>query len=122
MVIESEAVNIIPFPRRCRVWVKFLREEATDREQMKFLNEARVYRDSNHKNILKLLGHCIEASPYLLILECYPKGDLKSYLLRHADAYVSTLDSSGAATRRKMVLGELSNHSHKSPIKSETLI
>ena len=108
MVIESEAKDIIPFPRRCKVLVKFLREEATDREQMKFLDEARAYRDSNHKNILKLLGHCIETTPYLLILEHYPRGNLKNFLSKHAEAHISTLDSSGAATRRKMTLGQSS--------------
>ena len=106
MVIESEAKDIIPFPRRCKVLVKFLREGANDREQMRFLDEARVYRDSNHKNILKLLGHCIEVMPYLLILEHYPRGNLKDYLLQHAEAHISTLDSNGAATRRKMALGK----------------
>ncbi|CAG7786685.1 unnamed protein product, partial [Allacma fusca] len=102
-VLESDAKDIEPYPPRSKVWVKYLREEASDREQMKFLDEARVYRDSNHKNILKLLGHCTEAIPYLLILEHYPKGDLKAFLVEHSKD-TSLIDSQGANQRSKMAL------------------
>lgn len=58
-----------------------MRDDANELEQMKFLNQSRVYRDSNHGNILKLLGYCVDTFPYLGIFEYWPLGDLKSYLI-----------------------------------------
>jgi len=64
-----------------KVVVKVLRGDASDAEQMRFLDESRLYRDGNHGNILKLLGHSIETNPFLLLLEFCALGDLKSYLI-----------------------------------------
>ncbi|ODN06097.1 Serine/threonine-protein kinase LMTK1 [Orchesella cincta] len=80
-VIEAEARDIVPFARKIRVIVKVLREDANGMEQMRFLDESRMYRDANHGNILKLMGHSIEKLPFLLIMEHCPQGDLKSFLI-----------------------------------------
>jgi tyrosine kinase 2 len=70
---------------------------------MKFLDDARLYRDSNHKNIMKLLGFCIETFPYLLVLEHFPRGVLKSHLLKESQSLM-LLDAKGANARSKMAL------------------
>ncbi|VDI36974.1 Hypothetical predicted protein [Mytilus galloprovincialis] len=45
-----------------------------------FLQDLSVYREMDHPNVLKLLGQCTEASPFLTIVEYASMGDLKSYL------------------------------------------
>lgn len=80
-MIEGEARDIVPYAKKMRVIVKVLRGDASDGEQMRFLDESRMYRDGNHANILKLLGHSIETHPFLLLMEFCALGDLKSYLI-----------------------------------------
>jgi len=101
-VIEAEAEDIVPFAKKLRVLVKVLREDATGTEQMKFLDESRLYRDVNHGNVLKLLGHSIETLPFLLIMEHCPLGDLKSYLIANV-ARAEILNLQGVHVR--MALG-----------------
>ncbi|CAG0915228.1 unnamed protein product, partial [Notodromas monacha] len=43
-------------------------------------HELRAFRDVKHQNVLKLLGRCLEADPFLALLEYCPTGDLKTYL------------------------------------------
>lgn len=101
-VIEAEARDIVPFARKIRVMVKLLREDANGIEQMRFLDESRMYRDANHGNILKLMGHSIEKLPFLLIMEHCPQGDLKSFLISNV-IRAELLNSQG--TIIKMALG-----------------
>lgn len=103
-MIEAEARDIVPFTRKMRVIVKLLREDANGVEQMRFLDESRMYRDGNHGNILKLLGHSIEKLPFLLIMEFCPQGDLKSFLISNITR-AEFLNSQG--TIIKMALGKL---------------
>ncbi|CAG7727364.1 unnamed protein product [Allacma fusca] len=97
-VIESEAKDIVPYTKNLRVLVKVLREDASGTEQMRFLDESRLYRESNHGNILKLLGHSIEKLPFLLIMEHCPQGDLKSFLIANVSR-AELLYSQGALLR-----------------------
>ena len=97
-MIEAEAKDIVPYARKLRVLVKVLREDATGIEQMRFLDESRLYRDANHGNVLKLLGHSIEKLPFLLIMEHCPQGDLKSFLIANV-ARAELLNSQGALVR-----------------------
>ena len=55
------------------VAVKVLREDATDTEQMYFLNELRPYRDLSHPNILKVLAACLDTEPFLILLQLCSK-------------------------------------------------
>lgn len=103
-VIEAEARDIVPFVRKMRVIVKLLREDATHQEQMRFLDESRMYRDASHGNILQLLGHSIEKVPFLLIMEHCPEGDLKSFLIANISR-AELLNSQGTIIR--MALGNI---------------
>ncbi|XP_032312496.1 serine/threonine-protein kinase LMTK1 isoform X10 [Camelus ferus] len=89
-----------------QVVVKELKASASVQEQVQFLEEAQPYRASppprppapscpacesggqpvgsrralQHSNLLQCLAQCAEVTPYLLVLEFCPMGDLKGYL------------------------------------------
>ncbi|KMQ85740.1 proto-oncogene tyrosine-protein kinase ros [Lasius niger] len=62
------------------VAIKMLQESASSQKKMKFLNEAKLMSQFCHKNVLKLLGSCLDVDPPLLILELMEAGDLLNYL------------------------------------------
>ncbi|XP_044103178.1 serine/threonine-protein kinase LMTK1 [Neovison vison] len=62
------------------VVVKELKASASVQEQMQFLEEAQPYRALQHSNLLQCLAQCAEVTPYLLVMEFCPMGDLKGYL------------------------------------------
>ncbi|XP_015588989.1 uncharacterized protein LOC107264820 isoform X3 [Cephus cinctus] len=68
------------------VVVRILTEEATTKEKAWFLGEATPYLKLRHRNVLSLLGSCLEADPYLLLFESCPPGDLKGFLLSNRDS------------------------------------
>ncbi|XP_076966670.1 LOW QUALITY PROTEIN: serine/threonine-protein kinase LMTK1 [Callospermophilus lateralis] len=63
-----------------QVVVKELKASASVQEQMQFLEEAQPYRALQHSNLLQCLAQCAEVTPYLLVMELCPLGDLKGYL------------------------------------------
>ncbi|XP_053766782.1 serine/threonine-protein kinase LMTK1 isoform X3 [Desmodus rotundus] len=63
-----------------QVVVKELKASASVHEQMQFLEEAQPYRALQHSNLLRCLAQCAEVTPYLLVMEFCPMGDLKGYL------------------------------------------
>ena len=67
------------------VVVKILSDEATVQEKAWFLGEATPYFKLRHRNILTLIGCCLETDPYLLIFESCPFGDLKHFLRSNHD-------------------------------------
>ncbi|XP_029453322.1 serine/threonine-protein kinase LMTK1 [Rhinatrema bivittatum] len=63
-----------------QVVVKELKVSASVQDQMQFLEEAQPYRALQHTNLLQCLAQCAEVTPYLLVMEYCPLGDLKGYL------------------------------------------
>ncbi|XP_047426874.1 serine/threonine-protein kinase LMTK1 isoform X2 [Mugil cephalus] len=63
-----------------QVVVKELKASASVQDQMQFLEEAQPYRTLQHPALLQCLSQCSEVTPYLLVMEFCPLGDLKSYL------------------------------------------
>ncbi|KAF6297870.1 apoptosis associated tyrosine kinase [Rhinolophus ferrumequinum] len=63
-----------------QVVVKELKASASVHEQVQFLEEAQPYRALQHGNLLQCLAQCTEVTPYLLVMEFCPMGDLKGYL------------------------------------------
>ncbi|KAE8575885.1 hypothetical protein XENTR_v10003979 [Xenopus tropicalis] len=63
-----------------QVVVKELKVSASVQEQMLFLEETQPYRVLQHANLLQCLSQCAEITPYLLVMEFCPLGDLKDYL------------------------------------------
>uniref|UniRef100_A0AAQ5XV68 non-specific serine/threonine protein kinase n=1 Tax=Amphiprion ocellaris TaxID=80972 RepID=A0AAQ5XV68_AMPOC len=63
-----------------QVMVKELKASASVQDQMQFLEEVQPYRTLQHPALLQCLAQCSEVTPYLLVMEFCPLGDLKSYL------------------------------------------
>ncbi|KAM8845174.1 serine/threonine-protein kinase LMTK1-like isoform 2-T2 [Spinachia spinachia] len=63
-----------------KVIVKELKASASVQDQMQFLEEAQPYRSLQHSALLQCLAQCSEVTPYLLVMEFCPMGDLKSYM------------------------------------------
>ncbi|KAJ8283147.1 hypothetical protein COCON_G00019970 [Conger conger] len=63
-----------------QVVIKELRASASVQDQIHFLEEAQPYRVLLHPGLLQCLAQCAETTPYLLIMEFCPLGDLKGYL------------------------------------------
>ncbi|XP_072522702.1 serine/threonine-protein kinase LMTK1 isoform X2 [Salminus brasiliensis] len=63
-----------------QVVVKELKTSASVQDQMHFLEEARPYRSLQHPALVQCLAQCTEVTPYLLIMELCPLGDVKGYL------------------------------------------
>ncbi|KAM6905674.1 serine/threonine-protein kinase LMTK1-like isoform 1-T1 [Xenentodon cancila] len=63
-----------------QVVVKELKASSSVQDQMQFLEEAQPYRTLQHPALLQCLAQCSEVTPYLLVMEFCPLGDLKSYL------------------------------------------
>ncbi|XP_034426062.1 serine/threonine-protein kinase LMTK1 isoform X2 [Hippoglossus hippoglossus] len=62
------------------VVVKELKSSASVQDQMHFLEEAQPFRLLQHPALLQCLAQCTEVTPYLLVMEFCPLGDVKSYL------------------------------------------
>ncbi|XP_062858953.1 serine/threonine-protein kinase LMTK1 [Trichomycterus rosablanca] len=76
-----------------QVVVKELKTSASVQEQMHFLEEARAYRSLQHPALVQCLAQCTEVTPYLLIMEFCPLGDVKGYLRSCRVADTVTPDS-----------------------------
>ncbi|XP_059893357.1 serine/threonine-protein kinase LMTK1 isoform X1 [Gadus macrocephalus] len=63
-----------------QVVVKELKASASVQEQMHFLEEAQPYRALQHPGLLQCLAQRTEVTPYLLVMEFCPLGDVKGYL------------------------------------------
>ncbi|KAL4659238.1 serine/threonine-protein kinase LMTK1-like isoform X1 [Arapaima gigas] len=63
-----------------QVVVKELKASASVQDQMQFLEEVQPYRALQHPALLQCLAQCVEVTPYLLIMEFCPLGDVKGYL------------------------------------------
>uniref|UniRef100_A0A4W5MB74 non-specific serine/threonine protein kinase n=1 Tax=Hucho hucho TaxID=62062 RepID=A0A4W5MB74_9TELE len=63
-----------------QVVVKELKGSASVQDQMHFLEEAQPYRALQHPALLQCLAQCTEVTPYLLVMEFCPLGDVKGYM------------------------------------------
>ncbi|KAJ8345928.1 hypothetical protein SKAU_G00301210 [Synaphobranchus kaupii] len=63
-----------------QVVVKELKASSSVQDHMHFLEEAQPYRALQHPALLQCLAQCSEVTPYLLVMEFCPLGDLKGYL------------------------------------------
>ncbi|XP_077595076.1 serine/threonine-protein kinase LMTK1 isoform X1 [Stigmatopora nigra] len=66
--------------RTNQVVVKELKSSASIKEQMRFLEEMQPYRVLQHSSLLQCLGQCTDVTPFLLVMEFCPLGDVKAYL------------------------------------------
>ncbi|XP_072932224.1 uncharacterized protein [Epargyreus clarus] len=62
------------------VAVKILNQNARLEDKARFLDEARIYRDSSHENVLSYIAKCLQEDPWILIFELCTM-DLQQYLV-----------------------------------------
>ncbi|XP_037928341.1 receptor-type guanylate cyclase gcy-13-like [Teleopsis dalmanni] len=86
------------------VAVKTLKAGASSEDRLDFLSEADAMKRFQHKNIVKLLGVCLQSEPIYTIMEFMLYGDLKTYLLarRHLVNDKTTDDSDISPKRLTM--------------------
>lgn len=63
-----------------RVAVKSCKENLAPEHKSKFLMEARILKQYNHPNIVKLIGVCTQKQPIYIIMELVSGGDFLSFL------------------------------------------
>ncbi|VVC25027.1 Hypothetical protein CINCED_3A002779 [Cinara cedri] len=87
-VVSGEVVGLNQGENN-KVVVRILKDDATDAEKLKFLQEATPHKinvkNGNHL-VLGLVAACIKVDPLLLIFESSPWGDLKAWLRKNADS------------------------------------
>ncbi|XP_068632175.1 uncharacterized protein [Battus philenor] len=62
------------------VAVKILDQNASLEDKARFLDEAKIYRDSRHENILAFVAKCLQEDPWMLLFELC-SIDLQHYLV-----------------------------------------
>ena len=62
------------------VAVKMLNTDASDKDKLRFLQEAAIMCQFDHQNVIKFHGVVTEA-PIMIVLEYVARGDLKEFLM-----------------------------------------
>ncbi|KAM8779159.1 tyrosine-protein kinase Fer isoform 1-T4 [Rhynchonycteris naso] len=67
------------------VAVKTCKEDLPQELKIKFLQEAKILKQYDHPNIVKLIGVCTQRQPIYIVMELIPGGDFLSYLRKKKD-------------------------------------
>ncbi|KAJ7986995.1 hypothetical protein DPEC_G00334170 [Dallia pectoralis] len=67
------------------VAVKTCKEDLPQELKIKFLSEARILKQYDHENIVKLIGVCTQRQPIYIVMELVPGGDFLSFLRKKKD-------------------------------------
>ncbi|KAM4709008.1 tyrosine-protein kinase Fer isoform 1-T1 [Discoglossus pictus] len=67
------------------VAVKTCKEDLPQELKIKFLSEARILKQYDHANIVKLIGVCTQRQPIYIVMELVPGGDFLSFLRKRKD-------------------------------------
>ncbi|KAG8456325.1 hypothetical protein GDO86_002204 [Hymenochirus boettgeri] len=67
------------------VAVKTCKEDLPQELKLKFLSEARILKQYDHGNIVKLIGVCTQRQPIYIVMELVPGGDFLSFLRKRKD-------------------------------------
>uniref|UniRef100_A0A8D2KI45 Tyrosine-protein kinase n=1 Tax=Urocitellus parryii TaxID=9999 RepID=A0A8D2KI45_UROPR len=70
---------------KTNVAVKTCKEDLPQELKIKFLQEAKILKQYDHPNIVKLIGVCTQRQPVYIIMELVPGGDFLSYLRKKKD-------------------------------------
>ena len=63
------------------VAIKTLNTNASDKDKLRFLQEAAIMCQFDHQNVVKLHGVVTEA-PIMIVLEYVARGDLRNFLIK----------------------------------------
>uniref|UniRef100_A0AAQ5Y240 Tyrosine-protein kinase n=1 Tax=Amphiprion ocellaris TaxID=80972 RepID=A0AAQ5Y240_AMPOC len=67
------------------VAVKTCKEDLPPELKIRFLSEARILKQYDHPNIVKLIGVCTQRQPIYIVMELVPGGDFLSFLRKRKD-------------------------------------
>ncbi|KAM9367801.1 tyrosine-protein kinase Fer isoform 1-T1 [Phaethornis superciliosus] len=67
------------------VAVKTCKEDLPQELKIRFLSEARILKQYDHPNIVKLIGVCTQRQPIYIVMELVPGGDFLSFLRKKKD-------------------------------------
>ena len=67
--------------KEVEVAVKMLNTNASDKDRLRFLQEAAIMCQFDHQNVIKLHGVVTEA-PAMIVLEYMSRGDLRNMLMQ----------------------------------------
>uniref|UniRef100_A0A8C5FJF4 Tyrosine-protein kinase n=1 Tax=Gadus morhua TaxID=8049 RepID=A0A8C5FJF4_GADMO len=67
------------------VAVKTCKEDLPQELKIKFLSEARILKQYEHPNIVRLIGVCTQRQPIYIVMELVPGGDFLSFLRKKRD-------------------------------------
>ncbi|XP_036974177.1 tyrosine-protein kinase Fer isoform X2 [Acanthopagrus latus] len=70
---------------RTPVAVKTCKEDLPPELKIRFLSEARILKQYDHPNIVKLIGVCTQRQPIYIVMELVPGGDFLSFLRKKKD-------------------------------------
>uniref|UniRef100_A0A4W3JW19 Tyrosine-protein kinase n=1 Tax=Callorhinchus milii TaxID=7868 RepID=A0A4W3JW19_CALMI len=70
---------------KTQVAVKTCKEDLPQELKIKFLSEARILKQYDHPNIVKLIGVCTQRQPIYIVMELIPGGDFLSFLRKKKD-------------------------------------
>uniref|UniRef100_A0A8D2DCH1 Tyrosine-protein kinase n=1 Tax=Sciurus vulgaris TaxID=55149 RepID=A0A8D2DCH1_SCIVU len=70
---------------KTNVAVKTCKEDLPQELKIKFLQEAKILKQYDHPNIVKLIGVCTQRQPVYIIMELVPGGDFLSFLRKKKD-------------------------------------
>ena len=76
--------------REVQVAIKMLNSGASDKDRLRFIQEAAIMCQFDHENVIKLYGVATE-TPIMIVLEYMSHGDLKNLLLKLQPPLVITL-------------------------------
>ncbi|CAH0579222.1 unnamed protein product [Chrysodeixis includens] len=79
------------------VAVKILNQNASLEDKARFLDEAKMYRDVRHENVLAFIAKCLQEDPWILIFELCSM-DLQQYLVENRPK-MAILNESGVPLR-----------------------
>ena len=67
--------------KEVEVAIKTLNSDASDKDRLRFIQEAAIMCQFDHENVIKLYGVVTEA-PRMIVLEYMSRGDLRNLLLQ----------------------------------------
>ena len=80
-----------PSPQKeVKATIKMLNSNVSDKEKLKFLQEAAIICQFDHENVIKLYGVVTE-TPIMIVLEYMSRGDLRNLLLKLQSSLVAIL-------------------------------
>ena len=74
--------------KELEVAVKTLNINASDKDRLRFLQEAAIMCQFDHPNVIRLYGVVTE-TPIMIVLEYMPHGNLRNFLMQMRHSYVN---------------------------------